>query len=118
MKTIALALGLIALTLTSSTVNAQAPLGPLISGMDFSGSYQPGRQQDAGLGTAAGALVDYGGISLNDASRLYALSWPASRHGDAHALKLFERVKRIGRSRRRGRFSRSDDVGCGERVAR
>src|ERR1041384_5553017 len=75
----------LAALLASSTVQAQtpadggAPLGPLISGTDFSGSYQPGRQQDAGLGTAAGALVDYGGISLNDASRIYALSWPASR---------------------------------------
>src|SRR5437016_6197925 len=56
-----------------------APLGPLVNGMDFSGSWQPGRHQDAGLGTAAGALVDYGGISLNDAARLYALAWPASR---------------------------------------
>ena len=31
-----------------------APLGPLVNGMDFSGSWQPGRHQDAGLGTAAG----------------------------------------------------------------
>src|SRR2546425_4697595 len=55
------------------------PLGPLVNGMDFSGSWQPGRYQDFGLGTAMGSLVDYGGISLNDAARLYALSWPASR---------------------------------------
>src|SRR3989441_1688465 len=55
------------------------PLGPLVNGMDFSGSWQPGRYQDFGLGTAMGSLVDYGGISLNDAARLYALSCPASR---------------------------------------
>jgi glyoxylase-like metal-dependent hydrolase (beta-lactamase superfamily II) len=86
MKTLAFGFAFFVLVLASSVVKAQtpssglgAPLGPLISGTDFSGSYQPGRQQDAGLGTAAGALVDYGGISLNDASRLYALSWPASR---------------------------------------
>jgi glyoxylase-like metal-dependent hydrolase (beta-lactamase superfamily II) len=89
MKTIVFGFGLLVVLLASRAITAQAPppfqsgngapLGPLISGMDFSGSYQPGRQQDAGLGTAAGALVDYGGISLNDASRLYALSWPASR---------------------------------------
>ena len=29
--------------------------------------------------TAAGDLADFGGIPLNDAARLYALSWPASR---------------------------------------
>src|ERR1051326_3606767 len=86
MKTLVAGFAVVALLLASSVINAQtsssgvgAPLGPLISGTDFSGSYQPGRQQDAGLGTAAGALVDYGGISLNEASLLYALSWPANR---------------------------------------
>ena len=74
MKTVALMLGLFVLG-----QEPQAPLGPLVNGTDFSGSWQPARYQDSGLGTAAGALVDYGGISLNDASRLYALSWPASR---------------------------------------
>ncbi|HYR42025.1 MAG TPA: hypothetical protein VER98_03310, partial [Terriglobia bacterium] len=88
MKKIWFVLGLFAL-LASSVISGQEPssvvpaagppLGPLVNGMDFSGSWQPGRQQDAGLGTAAGALVDYGGISLNDAARLYALAWPASR---------------------------------------
>src|SRR5262249_20125809 len=64
----------VALLLASSLVLAQQPyplgppLGPMINGTDFSGSWVPARFQDAGLGTAAGALVDYGGISLNDAS--------------------------------------------------
>jgi cyclase len=83
MKGIGIGFGLLALLTASAIIfgqgQGQAPLGPLINGTDFSGSWQPGRQQDAGLGTAAGALVDYGGISLNDAARLYALSWPASR---------------------------------------
>ena len=74
MKTIGLVLGLFLLGQES-----QAPLGPLINGTDFSGSWQPGRYQDSGLGTAAGSLVDYGGIPLNEASRLYALAWTASR---------------------------------------
>jgi cyclase len=56
-----------------------SPLGPLISGMDLSGSYRWLNQQDAGLFTAAGDIADWGGIPLNDAARLYALSWPASR---------------------------------------
>ena len=54
-------------------------LGPVVNGVDFSGSWFPGRHQEAGLGTAAGSLVDYGGIPINEASRIYALSWPASR---------------------------------------
>ena len=88
MKKISFGLGLLALLAgsvllgqeRSSVVPAPGPpLGPLVNGMDFSGSWQPGRYQDFGLGTAMGSLVDYGGISLNDAARLYALSWPASR---------------------------------------
>ncbi len=58
---------------------AVAPLGPMISGLDFSGSYRWLNHQDAGLFTAAGNIADWGGIPLNDAARLYALSWPASR---------------------------------------
>ncbi len=86
MKGIRIGFGLLALLTASAIIfgqeqapNAGPPLGPMINGTDFSGSWQPGRQQDSGLGTAAGALVDYGGISLNEAARLYALSWPASR---------------------------------------
>src|SRR5262245_2370090 len=49
------------------------------SGFDISGSWHYGGHQDAFYGTAAGALVDYGGIPLNEAGRLWALAWPASR---------------------------------------
>src|SRR5690242_19188417 len=59
--------------------NAPAPLGPLVSGVDFSGSYRWLNHQDAGLFTAAGDIADWGGLRLNDAARLYALAWPASR---------------------------------------
>jgi len=48
-------------------------------GMDLSGDYAPGRGQDSDLGTAAGMMVDYGGIPINQGSRLYALAWNASR---------------------------------------
>jgi len=53
-------------------------LGPLVNGTDFSGSWRP-NQLVTDSQTAAGDLVDYGGIPLNDAARIYALSWPASR---------------------------------------
>lgn len=49
------------------------------SGTDISGTWHYGGHQDAAYGTAAGALVDYGGIPLNEAGRLSALSWTSSR---------------------------------------
>jgi glyoxylase-like metal-dependent hydrolase (beta-lactamase superfamily II) len=55
-----------------------AGLGPVVSGPDLSGSWRP-HQLVLESQTAAGDLADYGGIPLNDAARLYALSWPASR---------------------------------------
>jgi cyclase len=49
-------------------------------GIDLSGYWtQFGRQQDSGLGTAAGDLVDYGGVPVSEAGRLSALAWSASR---------------------------------------
>jgi len=57
---------------------AQAPPPPAPGG-DLSGMYTPDRDLDPGLGTAAGMLVDYGGIPINEASRMYALAWDASR---------------------------------------
>lgn len=48
-------------------------------GVDLSGDWAPGRTQDSDLGTAAGMMVDYGGIPMNEALRLYALAWNASR---------------------------------------
>jgi glyoxylase-like metal-dependent hydrolase (beta-lactamase superfamily II) len=54
------------------------PLGPMVNSIDFSGTWRP-NQLVVDSQTAAGDLADYGGIPLNDAARLYALSWPASR---------------------------------------
>jgi glyoxylase-like metal-dependent hydrolase (beta-lactamase superfamily II) len=50
-----------------------------LPGLDLSGYWVPGGNQDAGLGTAAGELVDYGGIPVNEADRLFALAYSASR---------------------------------------
>jgi len=80
---------LLALLIGGSAVGAQiqnpagppadaAGLGPVVSGTDYSGSWRP-NQLVLESQTAAGDLADYGGIPLNDAARLYALSWPASR---------------------------------------
>ena len=52
---------------------------PEAPGADLAGLYTPSRELDPGLGTAAGMLVDYGGIPMNEASRMYALAWSASR---------------------------------------
>jgi cyclase len=88
MKTTTISIALAALFALSATFYGQAPapnsgignpLGPMVSGMDFSGSYRWLNHQDAGLFTATGDIADWGGIPLNDAARLYALSWPASR---------------------------------------
>ncbi|MBV9507793.1 MAG: MBL fold metallo-hydrolase [Acidobacteriia bacterium] len=49
------------------------------SGVDLSGTWYPQPGQDANLFTASGALVDYGGVPLNEAGRLYALAWSAAR---------------------------------------
>lgn len=49
------------------------------AGIDISGSWFPNPGQDSGLITASGSLVEYGGIPMNDAARLYALAWSAAR---------------------------------------
>jgi glyoxylase-like metal-dependent hydrolase (beta-lactamase superfamily II) len=49
------------------------------AGIDISGAWFPNPLQDSGLITAAGALVEYGGIPMNEAGRLYALAWSAAR---------------------------------------
>jgi glyoxylase-like metal-dependent hydrolase (beta-lactamase superfamily II) len=88
MRTIALGVVFIILVAGSSMFLAQVPagspgagnpLGPLVTGTDFSGSWRWLNHQDSPLFTATGDIADWGGIPLNDAARLYALSWPASR---------------------------------------
>jgi glyoxylase-like metal-dependent hydrolase (beta-lactamase superfamily II) len=64
--------------LSHSVLLGQNP-PPSPPGADLSGMYTPDRDLDPGLGTAAGRLVDYGGIPLNEAGRMYALAWDASR---------------------------------------
>jgi cyclase len=49
------------------------------AGIDLSGAWFPNPGQDSGLITASGSLVEYGGIPLNEAGRLYALAWSAAR---------------------------------------
>ncbi|HEV3331234.1 MAG TPA: MBL fold metallo-hydrolase [Bryobacteraceae bacterium] len=49
------------------------------AGIDLSGAWFPNPGQDSGLITASGALVEYGGIPMNEAGRLYALAWSAAR---------------------------------------
>jgi cyclase len=90
MKTIAkIAVIVAALLAAGSAIVAQIPstpfgpgqspaLGPLVNGTDFSGTWRP-NQLVVDSQTAAGDLADFGGIPFNDAARLYALAWPASR---------------------------------------
>lgn len=49
------------------------------SGIGLSGSWHYAGHQDRAYGTAAGALVDYGGVPFNEAGRLAALAWSPSR---------------------------------------
>jgi len=49
------------------------------AGIDLSGAWYDMAQQDSGLGTAAGMLVDYGGIPINETGRMYALGWSPNR---------------------------------------
>ena len=51
----------------------------LPAGIDISGAYYPLPGQDSGLITASGSLVEYGGIPMSEAGRLYALAWSAAR---------------------------------------
>jgi glyoxylase-like metal-dependent hydrolase (beta-lactamase superfamily II) len=77
MKKANLAFG--AMLLAGAAIGAQdAGLGPTVAGTDFSGSWRP-QQLVTESQTAAGDLADFGGIPMNDAARVYALSWPASR---------------------------------------
>ncbi|HEX5230213.1 MAG TPA: hypothetical protein VFW44_21020, partial [Bryobacteraceae bacterium] len=49
------------------------------AGIDISGTWYPQPGQDSGLITASGALIEYGGLPMNEAGRLYALAWSPSR---------------------------------------
>jgi cyclase len=71
---------LFAAVLTTGAGFAQANFfGAKMGGVDLTGDWFPVRGQDAGLETAAGNMVDYGGLPINEASRLYGLAWNASR---------------------------------------
>jgi len=76
--------GFIALTaalLTSAGAYGQFQFGASSenSGIDISGDWSYIGHQDAAYTTAFGAIADYGGIPLNEAGRLFALAWDASR---------------------------------------
>jgi len=88
MRTITFGIAFFALFVSSAIFLGQAPapslgigtpLGPMVNGTDFSGSWRWVNHQDAPLFTASGDIADWGGIPLNDAARVYALSWSASR---------------------------------------
>src|SRR5262245_25794836 len=71
-SSIALIAGIVTLAtgLVFGQGQAYSPLG-----IDLTGYWvQLGRQQDAGLGTAAGDLVDFGGVPVSAAGRLKALA--------------------------------------------
>ena len=68
--------GLLVLGVTLTGQNAGTPSGP---GLDLAGYWSAVFHQDAGLATGGGMIGDYGGIPLNEAGRIYALSWDASR---------------------------------------
>ena len=79
-------------------------LDPGEPGMDLAGYWNNVFHQDAGLGTGGGMLVDYGGIPLNEAGRLYALRWDASHMTGAPAAvrRLCDSVSSTTRRRTTG----------------
>jgi glyoxylase-like metal-dependent hydrolase (beta-lactamase superfamily II) len=81
MKKIGVFSGFMAALLLGAAAFGQVRFGAAAanSGIDISGTWSYGGHQDADYGTAAGAVADFGGIPLNEAGRLYALAWDASR---------------------------------------
>jgi len=80
MRTFAYALAALAgAALVVVPVAGQNVPSPAAPGMDLAGYWNNVFHQDPGLGTGGGMLVDYGGIPINEAARIYALSWDASR---------------------------------------
>ena len=69
----------LAATLAGPAVFGQDFSGQSPAGYDLSGYYINLFQQDPAFGTAAGPLVDWGGIPINEAGRLYGLAWDSSR---------------------------------------
>ena len=68
--------GLLALGVPLAGQSAGTPSGP---GLDLAGYWSVLSHQDAGLATGGGMIGDFGGIPLNEAGRMYALAWDASR---------------------------------------
>ena len=68
---------LILFTWTTAALFAQGP--PQSSGLDISGSWYDAVFQEANARTAAGMLVEYPGMPINDPGRIYALTWDPSR---------------------------------------
>lgn len=81
MKSSVVFFALIGALLMGNLVFAQAVIAPppIPTGVDISGNWAWGGHQDSGVGTASGSLADYGGFPFNEAGRLSALSWSASR---------------------------------------
>ena len=73
-----LAMGAAAFGQQITALDFTGPSG-LPAGIDLSGAWFPNPLQDSGLITASGSLVEYGGIPMNEAGRLYALAWSAAR---------------------------------------
>lgn len=73
--------GIAALIVSTGTavLGQPATFTPPPAGIDLSGSWYDVAHQDSGLGTAAGMLVDYGGIPINETGRMYALAWSPNR---------------------------------------
>ncbi len=70
---------LLAVVSVSAIAFGQDFSGQTPVGIDLSGYYNSVFHQDPAFTTAAGALVDWGGIPVNEAGRLYGLAWDASR---------------------------------------
>ena len=84
MKVLRLSVILLGCAATAWLLDAQAPVGGATKGgpapaVDFSGYWTGNMQEDGAERGAGPELVDYGGIPINEAGRLWALSYDTSR---------------------------------------
>ena len=93
----------VSLALLSATLFGQQPTAPPAPAIDLSGYWSPVMHEDAFERGAGNEIADYGGFPLNEAGRLFALSYDPSRG------LVFANIMNLGQVARMER--RTDSIG-------